>query len=131
MLTIVHRMAVYVSVLAPEHPAGVTPPAEAAAPVRAAAAKIAAAYEAAADKIEAGEPPTPEAGAALRESVNSAASSTMDGTGEELLRALDGWAWLHGLVDDLALLQQAFAPQPLTKTARPPASGSPPHSARR
>jgi hypothetical protein len=95
-----------------------------------AAAKVAAAYEAAADEIEAGEPPTPEACAALRESVNGDASSTMDGTGEALVRLLDGWAWLHGLVDDLALLHQAFAPQQLTETAGHPGAGSPPHSAR-
>jgi uncharacterized membrane protein YccC len=131
VLTIVRRMAVYVSVLQTEHPAGVTPPAEAAAALTSAAAKVAAAYEAAADEIEAGEPPTPEACAALRESVNSNAPSTMDGTGEALVRLLDGWAWLHGLVDDFALLHQAFAPQQLTATAGHPGAGSPPHSARR
>ena len=72
VLTIVHRMAVYASVLRAQHPAGVAPPAEAAAALRAAAAEVAAAYEAAADEIEAGEPPAPDAGAALRESVNRA-----------------------------------------------------------
>jgi hypothetical protein len=131
VLTIVHRIAVYASVLRAQHPAGMAPPAEAAAALRAAAAEVVAAYEAAADEIEAGEPPAPDAGAALRESVNRAGSAAMDGSAEALVRQLDGWAWLHSLADDLGLLQHAFAPHPPTEAPRPPTSGSRPRSARR
>jgi hypothetical protein len=107
VLTVVHRIDNYAAVLRARHSAGPALPTEAAAPLQTAAAEVAAAYTAAADAIGAGEPPRADAGAELGRRLDAADPPTVHGGREAALRLVDGWGWLHGLADDLELLEQA------------------------
>ena len=68
---------------------------------------------AAADAIAAGETPRPDAIGRLRERLDAGPPDVSDSDSDEAaLRLVDGWGWLHNLVDDLEQLSAAFAPSP-------------------
>jgi Fusaric acid resistance protein-like len=121
VLSVVHRLANYASVLQARHPGGPYPPRDAAAALDAAAGEVGAAYAAAADAIGAGQSPPSGAGAELGRRLDDAGAPAVSGGPEAALRIVDGWGWLHALADDLDRLERAFVTPPLTE----PSAGRP------
>jgi Fusaric acid resistance protein-like len=121
VLSVVHRLANYASVLQARHPGGPYPPPDSAGALDAAAGEVAAAYADAGDAIGAGQSPPAGAGAALGRRLDDAGAPAVSGGREAALRIVDGWGWLHALADDLDRLERAFATAPLTE----PSAGRP------
>ena len=108
LLTVVHRIDDYATVLRDRHAAGPLPPPDAAAALTAAAAEVVAAYLAAADALAAGGLPATGTGSALTRRLAVAPAPPRGH--EAALRLVDGWGWLQSLADDLDRIERACAP---------------------
>jgi hypothetical protein len=108
LLTVVHRIDDYATVLHDRHAAGPLPPPDAAAALTAAAAEVVAAYLAAADALAAGGLPATGTGSALTRRL--AVAPAPPRSHEAALRLVDGWGWLQSLADDLDRIERACAP---------------------
>ncbi len=114
VLSVVHRLADYVSLLQARHAGEPDQPTDAAGALEAAADEVSADYATAAAAIAAGDPPPAGAGAALSRRLDESGAPTLSGTQEAALRIVDGWSWLHALADDLDRLERALGPAPAT-----------------
>jgi hypothetical protein len=111
VLSVVHRLADYASVLQARHPGRPYPSPEAAVALETAADEVSADYAAAAGAIAAGERPPAGAGTALSRRLDDAGAPAPSAPPEAALRIVDGWGWLHALADDLDRLERAFVPE--------------------
>ncbi len=116
VLGVVQRIDNYASVLRTRQASGPLPAPDAAADLCAAADEVAAGYAAAAEAISAGDPAAAGASARLRQRLDDIGGPALGAAGAAPLRLVEGWAWLQGLVADLARLEQATtaatAPRP-------------------
>ncbi|MGY4767147.1 FUSC family protein [Kribbella sp. CWNU-51] len=114
VLSVVHRLADYASVLQARHTGGPYPPIDAAGALEAAAVEVSTDYATAAAAIAAGDSPPAGAGASLTRRLDDSGAPTPSGAQDAALRIVDGWSWLHALADDLDRLERAFVPASVT-----------------
>ncbi|WP_329482423.1 FUSC family protein [Kribbella sp. NBC_01484] len=114
VLSVVHRLADYSSVLQARHAGGPYPPMDAAGALEGAAGEVSADYATAAAAIAVGDPPPARAGAALSRRLDDSGTPTLSGAQDATLRIVDGWSWLHALADDLDRLERALGPASVT-----------------
>ncbi len=114
VLSVVHRLADYASVLQARHAGGPYPPMDAAGALEGAAGEVSADYATAAAAIAVGNPPPARAGAALSRRLDDSGTPTLSGAQDATLRIVDGWSRLHALADDLDRLERALGPASVT-----------------